>query len=369
MASIRKRTLPSGKVVWQCDYKDQHGKRRSRQFDRKKDADGFMVSARGEVAKGTYIDARTSPTVGAAADLWLKHCETRRDAGLEMEAATYEFYEGIVRLHIKDADLELANAKLADLRRPAITQFRDRCLSSGGRTVVYTRKILSILSIMLKWCQGEELIITNPVDGVRVHRDRRVETPIEPPSPQGVRKLVDAADADCRPMLLVAAIAGLRASELRGLTWANVDLAAGYIRVRQRADKYGAIGEVKSQAGYRDVPIGPALVAELKRWKLRAPISDLGLVFPNRKGAVLALTDIHRLHFKPLCREAGVSCRWHDLRHHAISMWIAQGFGVKAVMEFAGHSDYRMTMERYGHLFPSPEHHDGMASVESRLLG
>lgn len=32
MASIRKRTLPSGKQVWIVDYKDQTGKRRNQEF-------------------------------------------------------------------------------------------------------------------------------------------------------------------------------------------------------------------------------------------------------------------------------------------------------------------------------------------------
>lgn len=61
--------------------------------------------------------------------------------------------------------------------------------------------------------------------------------------------------------------------------------------------------------------------------------------------------------------------RWYDLRHFAVSAWIDQGFSVKAVMEFAGHADYKQTMERYGKLFPSEEHHKAMAAMEKRRLG
>ena len=38
MASIRKRTLPSGKAAWQIDFKDVNGKRRSRQFQMRREA-------------------------------------------------------------------------------------------------------------------------------------------------------------------------------------------------------------------------------------------------------------------------------------------------------------------------------------------
>ena len=39
MATIRKRTLPSGLIRWQVDFSDQTGKRRSKLFPRRKDAD------------------------------------------------------------------------------------------------------------------------------------------------------------------------------------------------------------------------------------------------------------------------------------------------------------------------------------------
>ena len=80
-------------------------------------------------------------------------------------------------------------------------------------------------------------------------------------------------------------------------------------------------------------------------------------------------TTVLKRHFKPLCRELGVEMRWHDLRHFAVSLWIEQGFTIKEVMTFAGHGSIQMTMERYGHLFPSPDHQRGMAEIESRLLG
>jgi len=37
-------------------------------------------------------------------------------------------------------------------------------------------------------------------------------------------------------------------------------------------------------------------------------------------------------------------------------------------MTFAGHSSVQMKMDRYGHLFPSPDHQRAMAEVESRLF-
>ena len=95
----------------------------------------------------------------------------------------------------------------------------------------------------------------------------------------------------------------------------------------------------------------------------------LDLVFPNRFGQVRTHTTVLKRHFKPLCARLGIEMRWHDLRHFAVSLWIEQGFSIKEVMTFAGHRSIQMTMERYGHLFPSPDHQRGMAEIEARLLG
>lgn len=329
MASVRKRTLPSGKAVWQVDYKDQGGKRRSRQFKTKKEATDFETKARAEVAAGTHVHTSDSVTVAEACRQYLEHLKVRRDTGQAMERATYVAYESCIRRHILDPEIGLGAVKLANLRTKTVGDFRDRLLSSG-RSVAMTKRIVATLGFMLKYARTNELIFTDPAEGVVIHRQSRAGGAISLEAAQqlraNVKKLLGAAGDEFRPYLIVAALAGLRASEQRGLRWDNVDLTKGIIRVRERADIYNQIGEPKSEAGTRDVPIGPMVVNTLKAWKLRCPKSELGLVFPNRKGAIRTQTDVHRLWFKPLCAELGIVMRWHDLRHFAVSAWIDQGF-------------------------------------------
>ncbi len=189
------------------------------------------------------------------------------------------------------------------------------------------------------------------------------------PAKDEVRRLIDAAPEDFKPYLIVASLCGLRASETRGLLWTDVDFADRLIHVRRRVDAFNEFGEPKSAAGSRSVPMGPAVTNTLKRWRLKCPQSDLDLVFPTKRGTIQAHSNTLKRHFKPLCHRLGLTMRWHDLRHFAVSLWIEQGFSVKEVMTFAGHSSIQMTMDRYGHLFPSPDHHRAMAEVETRLLG
>ena len=370
--SIRKRiwttTKGEERTAWVVDYVDQQDKRRLKTFARKKDADAWLHRTAVEVQQGTHIADSASTTVEQAAQAWLNVCAKRRDAGLQMEAATYAAYRSHIRQHIVDPEIGIGRLKLSRLARRDVNSFRDRLLANG-RSEAMTRKALTTLRLILSDALDNQLIGSNAADHIRVLRSCRTSSRLTIPSKEEIRRLIDAASEDLQPLLIVSALCGLRASEARGLTWEHVDFQNGYINVRQRADRYNKLGEPKSAAAVRDVPIGPMVANTLRRWRLRCPMGDLGLVFPSGRGTVRSHENTINRHFKPLCQAHGIEMRWHDLRHFAVSLWIEQDFSAKAVMEFAGHSSINLTMDRYGHLFPSPEHHASMAEVEVRLLG
>jgi hypothetical protein len=91
----------------------------------------------------------------------------------------------------------------------------------------------------------------------------------------------------------------LRASELRGLRWVNVDLRKRELHVRDRADEYNQLGRAKSGSGERSVPLTPMVVSAVRKWKLQCPKGKLGLVFPTPKGKVQGLSIIVRRGFVP----------------------------------------------------------------------
>jgi integrase len=45
----------------------------------------------------------------------------------------------------------------------------------------------------------------------------------------------------------------------------------------------------------------------------------------------------------------------HDLRHTAVSLWIAHGASAKQVQVSAGHRSVATVFDRHGHLFPGGE--------------
>jgi integrase len=210
--------------------------------------------------------------------------------------------------------------------------------------------------------------------------------------PREIKAIVETVKGRWRPLIVTAIFTGLRASELRGLRWQDVDFGAKAIHVQQRADRFNAIGRPKSEAGERTVPMPPLVVNTLREWKLAYPKGTAGLVFPNGIGKVEGLTNIMKRGFLPTQVAAGVSIAtgqfddngapiirgkytgFHVLRHFFASWCINRkeegGLGLppKVVQERLGHSTITMTMDTYGHLFPRGDDASELAAAERALL-
>jgi integrase len=373
MATIRKRTWPSSdgeKSAWVVDYFDQHGKRRLKTFAKRKDADTFLVQARHEVAQGTHTPPSSTTTVADASKLWLERAEADR-----LEAGTLRTYRLTAKHHVLPM---LGHEKLARLNTPRVQKFADDLLrgetpDGKPRSREIASKALRALKAMIDEAHRRGLVAQNAALPARLRHSTRHKTRVVIPSKAHVRAMIEAASPRWRPLVITAAFTGLRASELRGLTWNDVDLKEGMITVRQRADRFCEIGSPKSASSRRDVPLMPIVVNTLREWKLAGPKSDLDLVFPTGNGTVHRHANMAEQGFKETQRKAGLVTTdgkplygVHVLRHFAASLFIEQGFAPKRVQALMGHSSITITFDRYGHLFPTPE--DDRARLEAAQL-
>lgn len=245
MASVRKRTWRTGgeeRTAWVADYVDQDGHRHLKTFDKKTDADNWLVTARAEIMDGIHTPDSNSPTIGAAADIWLKQAEADR-----LEPATTRQYSQHVDLHIKPF---LGQTKLSKLTAPAVAAFANT-LRDNGRSPAMVRKVLASLGAIVAEAQARGLVAQNVVHKARRRRARkeakRDKRRVEIPTKDEIRSLLEKASGRWRPLVVTAIFTGLRASELRGLTWANVDFEREVIQVRQRADAWGRSGRPRAR--------------------------------------------------------------------------------------------------------------------------
>lgn len=395
--SVRKRTWVSGKgaekTAWVVDYVDTKGVRRLKTFQLKKAADAFAATASVEVREGVHVADRETVTVKEAGTLWLASCSA---AGLER--ATTDQYETHLRLHIEPM---IGATKLSKITVPAVRAFQEE-MREQGRSPAMIKRVTVSLGSILSDAQERGLVVRNAVHEMSKRRNggtkaekrqkARLRYGVDIPTMAEVRAILEAAEGRYRPFIVTAIFTGMRASELRGLTWADVDLDKAQIHVRQRADKYHVIGMPKSDAGQRTIPLTPMVVNTLREWKLACPKGDLNLVFPNGEGNVEWHQNIIKRGLWPALIKAGVTVPTdkrdeegqpvmaakytglHALRHWFASWCInskADGgleLSPKAVQARMGHSSIQVTFDTYGHLFPAVDEAQALADAESRLL-
>jgi integrase len=371
--------------AWVVDYVDQHGDRHLKTFAKKRDADAHHAIVGVAVRNGTHTAESKSVTVARAAELWLESCEA---AGLER--ATMTAYRQHADLHIAPI---LGALRLSQLTVPLVRGFEDR-LRRDGRSPVMVRKARRSLGALLADAQERGLVAQNVVYSMRKHRrstrvegNGKLEIGVDIPTPDEMRAIVaklphipDAAR--WRPLLLTAIFTGLRASELRGLRWSDIDLRGGALQVRQRADRYGTIGRPKSAAGKRTVPLPPMLISALREHRLASPKNELDLVFANSRGGIEHRNTIVERGFHSAQVAAGVidgdgKAKYpglHALRHFYASWSINRRVDgglelpLKVVQARLGHASIQMTADTYGHLFPRGDDGAELAAAEQALI-
>jgi integrase len=383
--SVRKRkwTTRKGEAreAWIVDYVDQRGERHIETYTKKKAADARHAAVTVDVKSGVHVAPSKSITLKEAGDTWLEAAEH------ELERTTVDTYRQHLKFHLIPF---IGAQKLTDITTDAVLGLETR-LRKEGRSKVMVRKVLVSLGAILADAQMRKQVGHNAVRDLRRARGRgkahavkrekaKLEVGKDIPLPAEVAAILAHAGR-WRPLLLTAAFTGLRASELRGLRWGDVDLKkANEIHVRQRADRYNVIGPPKTAASQRVVPFGKVVANTLKEWKLKCPPGDL--VFPNGKGGIEYHTHIVNRGFIPAQIRAGVVTKdgtakytgLHALRHFYASLCInpreVGGFGMlpKAVQERMGHSSITVTMDTYGHLFPRGDESKVLDAVEGALI-
>ena len=386
--SVRKRSWETNgerKEAWIVDYVDQHGDRHIKTFARKRDADAYHADVAVGVRAGIHTADSRSITIAEAGRRWIESGEAA-----DLERTTLEQYRQHLELHIVPL---IGSVKLTQLTAPVVRRFEDRL--RADRSPAMVRKVMGSLGAIFADAQERGLVAQNVVRGLRSRRrrgkDRRADRRqkgklkigVDIPTPDEVRAIIAHLEGRGGPMLLTAIFTGLRASELRGLRWADVDLKRGELHVRQRADRFNVIGRPKSEAGDRTIPLLPMVVNALREWKLACPKGELDLAFPNGRGQVENTSNIVQRVLHPIQIAAGITDKrgrakytgLHALRHFYASWCINRKtdggleLPLKVVQTRLGHASIQMTADRYGHLFPRGDDKAELAAAEKAFLG
>jgi integrase len=330
------RELPSGR--YQASYLDAAGVRRNAPdtFHNRDHADAWLARQRAALDAGT-LRAPSGLTLGAYAAGWLD--------GRELAARTRNDYARILRDDILPG---LGGVALAAIT-PGMVRSWHAGLHAGApaaRSHAY-----GLLHAILATAAADDEIPANPA---RLRGAAAVKRASEtrPATLAELDALAAAMPPRLRLLVELAAWCGLRFGELAELRRADIDTAAGVVRVRRgvvRVPGGHLVKGPKSAAGVRDVAIPPHLLDAVAAHLDEHTGPDPGaLLFPGAHGGHLAPSALYR-HYYPARLAAGrPDLRFHDLRHTGATLAAATGASLAEVMRRLGHSTPAAAM-RYQH--------------------
>jgi integrase len=147
------------------------------------------------------------------------------------------------------------------------------------------------------------------------------------------------------------------------LTWANVDLDAGVVRVEStlhRIDGQWKFRDPKTAKSRRDVRLPAVTITALRDHRKRqleeqaalGVMGKAGMVFTTPKGQPIHGPNLSKVLHAHLARLGLPKVGVHDLRHSAATVLYAAGVPLPVIADMLGHSTIRVTADLYRHRVP-----------------
>ena len=181
------------------------------------------------------------------------------------------------------------------------------------------------------------------------------------------KSFIDTFQKNSRPYIMFEILfwTGCREGEMLALTKKDIDLLQARISISKtyyRHEMRDIITDPKTDTSMRTIEIPGFLVQEIAEYyKHLYEYPDDVRLFPIVAEAVQHIMKSH-------IKKAGVKkIRVHDLRHSHVAYLIHQGVQPLMIKERLGHKDIKITLNTYGHLYPSEQRK--IAELLDRLAG
>jgi len=332
---------------WRIRWIDENGKRRSEVYGSYEDAEFKLKQHEVEVQqvkRGLRPPTGPDRSFEDLAAYWLRvKAPAKRSARDD---------ESIIRTHLRPF---FGGLRLAEITAAMANEFKISKAHLSNKTV---NNHLTLLIAMLNAARHDLTWLTE-VPRIKKHRFIKFEKDFRYlKTKEEIARFLRAARAQGEMIFMLNATAvytGMRAGELAGLHWDDVDLDRRLITVQRSYEGPTKSGDV------RHVPVLEPLFPLLRKWRLRHPGR---LVFTNESGRMIGQSGrpfqevLHRVleaaEF-PLIEYKGKKDQryvtFHGLRHTFASHWVMAGGTLFKLQKILGHKSIETTM-RYAHLAP-----------------
>ena len=279
-----------------------------------------------------------------------------------VKESTYSHYCNLIERHIRT---ELGALRLCDLSAYTIERYADEKLSNGkvnstdGLSPKTVKDLLTLIKSVLKYGITKGLIPSNVISFSSPKVFKKDIEILSKDEQETLEKSTICAD-NLHFGIYLCLYTGMRIGEVCALQWKDIDLINSTISINktiQRISNHDGQAEIKktkiviaspkSLASKRTIPLPHMLCEQLSRRKQM-----------YCSGSSYFLTDSERFieprnyyaRYKEVLYNCGLSqYTFHALRHTFATRCIEIGFDPKVLSEILGHTDVKITLDRYVH--------------------
>lgn len=348
------------KFIIYLKYRDTDGKVKQkslRSFDKISEAKKALIEEKHKINNDNFIMPQKT-TFREYITNWITQHKNN------LSPTTYNRYRGII-----DQDIipNLGDIELQKLNAIHIQNFYNKMLERlSGKTVMQYHRIIHK---SLKTAYKMQIIPKNPAEFVDVPKVKKYKASVY--TKKEVKQLLESVkNTRIEVPVNLALGLGLRAGEMLGLRWTDIDFNKGIINITQTAVRGENSGEVifkdpKSETSLRTLTAPEALLKILKEHKIKQMELQLqsygefnneyNLVFTQITGKPMSSASFSRMFRDFLKRKNLPLIRFHDLRHTNASLMLASGTSAKVASSRLGHSSIGITMDLYTHVLQELE--------------
>jgi len=236
--------------------------------------------------------------------------------------------------------------RLKDIKAVIVEEWlRSLPLANGSKA-----KIRNLMHAIFNHAMRWEWHDRNPISQVR-QSAKRQRAPIVLDIEQ-MKSMLEHLQEPGKTAVLLDILTGLRVSELLALRWSDVDFENLVIHVT-RSISLQHVGDCKTEASQKPVPLDPELAEVLLMWRRRSPYQmddDWVFASPAKRGKQpYWSSSIFRVYLKPALKAAGITGKvgWHTFRHSYATILKSHGEDVKTVQELLRHANSSITLNLY----------------------
>jgi len=278
-------------------------------------------------------------------------------------SSTREGYQFILDLYVEP---RWGSVRLERFRAVDVEQWL-RSLDFAPSTKA---KIRNVMSAVFAHGVRYEFVLHNPIKSVRCSTQRLREPDVL--TPEEFNLLLRELPQREQVMVLIAGTTGLRRSELIALRWQDVDFKTLQLSVK-RACVNGRIGETKTRASSRPMPLHPAVASALEHWRSVALSSEpIDFLFPSARNAEIPVwpDTLLKKVIRPAVKRAGIVGKvigWHTFRHSLGTNLRFLGVDIKTAQELLRHANSRITLDLYSQAVSSQKREANFRVVDMLL--